>query len=221
MSFFARLGYDIVSPLIALWDAFINSLPGVLGGILILIFGYLLGEVLELLIIRGLHKIKFNKFIHSFKISKNLEKFDVSHFIGVLIKWYVFVIFLAPAASIAKMGTLSILLLDLARWVPHFLVAVLIVVFGWLAADVMGTRVEATKVKSKHMASLLVKTFIMVFVLVIALDQLKVNLTLLHETYVILLSAIAFGVALAIGIGFGLAMKDDAKKVIKNIRKKL
>lgn len=221
MSYFADLGQSIVFPLIALWQDFLNVLPGIIGGLLILIFGYLLGEVIEILIIKGLEKIKFNKFIHKLKISKELEKFDLSHFFGVLIKWYIFVVFLLPAARLMELTTLTPLLIDLARWVPQFLIAVLIVVFGWVAADVLGARIESTKFKTKHLISVIVKSFVLLFVLVIALDQIGINLALIEQTYVILLSAVAFGSALAFGLGYGLAMKDEAKKSIKNIKKKL
>jgi ABC-type uncharacterized transport system permease subunit len=104
---------------------------------------------------------------------------------------------------------------------PKFLVAVLIVLFGWIAVDVLSSRIESTKIKSKHMVSVLTRVVLLAFVFVIALDQIGVNLILLHETYLILLSAIGFGFALAIGIGFGLAMKDDAKQAIRNIKKKI
>lgn len=221
MSFFPRLGQSIVLPLIALWETFLDALPGLLGGILILVFGYLLGEVIEILVIKGLNKVKFDKFIHKLNISKNFEKFDISKFIGVLLKWYIFVIFLAPAASLARMGTLSVLLLDLARWVPHFILAIIIVLFGWIAADVLGSKIESSKAKSKHLASTLIRLFVFLFILVIALDQVGVNLRFLQQVFLIILSAFAFGAALAIGIGFGLAMKDDAKKVTRKMLKKL
>ncbi len=221
MSWFANAGYDMVSPLVALWNSFIGALPGFLLGLLILVFGYLFGEVLEILIIKGLKKIKFNKFIHKLNISKTLESFDISHFIGVLVKWYIFVIFLLVAASGARLGEFSIYLRSFAQWAPKFLLAILIVVFAWVAIDVIATKIESTKVKSKHLISWIVKTVLILYVLVNALDLIGLELVLLHQTFIILLSAFAFGVALAIGIGFGLAMKDDAKKTVKSIFKKL
>jgi hypothetical protein len=68
---------------------------------------------------------------------------------------------------------------------------------------------------------MLTKTILLAFVFVIALDQIGVNLILLHETYLIILSAAALGCALAVGIGFGLALKDDAKAMIRNVKKKM
>ncbi|MFT4303732.1 MAG: mechanosensitive ion channel family protein [Candidatus Woesearchaeota archaeon] len=221
MSYFVKLGESIVLPLTALLESFLNLFPGLLGGILILIFGYLLGEVIEIMIIKGLEKAKFNKFIHNLKISKELEKFDLSHFIGVLVKWYIFIIFLLPAARLMQLTTLTPLLMDFARWAPLFLLAVLIVVFGWIGADVLGSRIESTKLKYKHAISVTVRAFVILMILVIALDQIGINLSIIEQTYLILLSAAAFGTALALGLGFGLALKEDAKKTIKEIKKKL
>ena len=145
-----RIGQLVVAPLIALSRDFFEALPAVIGGLIVLAFGYLLGEVLEIVIIKGLKKLKVDNFIHSLKISKNLEKFEIPHFVGVMVKWYVFVVFLVPAASLAGLGNMTILLVDFARWVPNFILAVFIVLFGWIGADVLVNKIEATKVKSDY-----------------------------------------------------------------------
>lgn len=220
MNFFSRMGQDIVLPLQALWDSFIYAIPYVIGGIIVLLFGYLLGEVLEVIAIKILKKVKFNEFIHNLKISKNLERFDISHFLGVLLKWYVFIIFLVPAASLAKLGELSVLLIDFARWVPSFILAILIVLFGWIAADVLANKIESTKIKSRHFVSMFVKLVIFIFIFAVALEQIGVAVAFLHQVFLVILAALAFGFALAVGLGFSYAMKDDAKKMLKDIRKK-
>jgi hypothetical protein len=221
MNFFVNLGQNIVLPLIALWDVFINALPGILGGLLIVIFGYLLGGLVEHIVIKVLKNIRFEKFIHSFDISNHFKKFDISHFLGVLLKWYIFVIFLVPAASMARLGALSLLLLDFAKWFPDFLLAITIIVFGWIGADVLDGKIQATKIHSKEIAGMVVKTIIFLFISVIALSQIGVNIILLQQTFIIILSAIALGFALAVGIGFGLGMKDDAKQIVRKLRKKI
>ena len=220
-SAFGKIGLNIVSPLVALWDSFVNALPNVIGGIIVLLFGYLLGEVLGALLVKGLKKAKFEKFIHGMKISTHLEKFDLSHFFGVLLKWYVFIVFLLPAARLAELGELTIILMDFARWMPHFILAILVILFGWIGADIVANKIESTKIKSKHLASTSAKVLIIVFIGAIALEQIGVNLELLRTTFLLIVGALSFGFALAMGLGFGLAMKDDAKKMIKTIKKKL
>ncbi len=220
MSFFAQLGQDIVLPLIGLWDNLVTTLPGLIGGLLIIFFGFLLAEVVQVLIIKGLKKINFDKFLHSLKISKKLEHFDVIHFIGVLLKWYILVVFLVPAASMAGLGRVSVLLIEFARWIPLFIIAAFIMVFAWIGSDVLGMKIEATKIKEKHLMSWFVRTFIILFALVIALEKVGVSLALMNISYIILLSSFAFGIALAFGIGFGFAFKEDAKKAIKHVKKK-
>jgi hypothetical protein len=216
-----RTGQSVVSPLVALWDSFIVALPNVIGGLIILAFGYLLGEVLEVIFIKGLKKLKFDEFIHNLKISKNLERIDLSHLFGLILKWYVFVIFLVPAASLARMGMLSVLLMDFARWVPNFILGVLILLFGWVAADVVCNKIDTTKIKSKHLLAMVTKAVILIFTIAIALEHIGINVEILKQTFLLLLSAAALGVGLAIGIGFGLGMKDDAKKILRNIGKKI
>jgi len=220
MSFFARLGQSIVLPLIELWNSFISTLPYVLGGMLIAIFGYLLGSVIGVISENILKRLHFNSFVHRLELSPILEKIDLDHFVGTLLKWYVFVVFLVPAASLARLGEVSVLLLDFARWVPDLILGVLIVLFGWIAFDIVAHKVEHTRIHSKKAISLFVRILGAVIVFVIALENIGVNVTLIQQTFLILLTAFAFGVALAIGIGFGLGMKDDAKKFVQEFKQK-
>lgn len=221
MDFFSRVGQSIVLPMIALWEAFLEALPYFLGGLLIIVFGYLLGCVLENLLERFLKRIHFDHFLHKLNISRRLQHFDFPHLFGVLLKWYVVVIFLVPAASLAKLGTVSILLIDFARWVPDLILGILIVIFAWLGTDVLLHKIEMTKVPYKVMVGHIVQVVLMSFAIVIALDQIGINVSLIYQVFIILLAAVAFGIALAIGIGFGLGMKDEAKTVMRKISKKL
>ena len=221
MSFFAQIGQNMVLPLVALWESFLAALPYVLGGILIVIFGYLLGAVVEAIVIKILRKVRFDEFIHKLEFSRVLKHLDHSHLIGVMLKWYIFVVFLIPAASLARLGTLSVLLIDFARWVPQLILAILIVLFGWVAIDILAHRIEEMRMRSRHIVAVLTKTILFAFVVVIALDQIGINLTLVHQTFLILLAGLSLGIGLAVGIGFGHAIKDDAKKTVKSIRKKM
>jgi hypothetical protein len=221
MGFFDQLGMDIVAPLVGLWNAFVVALPYVIGGLIVLAFGYLLGEVLEVVLISFLKKIKFNEFIHGLKISPKFESFDMAHLIGVIIKWYVFVIFLAPAASLAKLGSFSEILMDFARWLPSLMVGLVILLLGWIGADIVANKINDTKIKSKGFVANLVKITLLVFVLIVSLEEVGVKLTLIHEILIILFASIALGISLAFGIGFGLALKDEASSLIKGVKKKL
>jgi hypothetical protein len=221
MSFFVRLGQNIVLPLIALGEEFLIALPNIIGALLILLFGYLLGGLLEHIVVKFLKKTNFDKFIHSLNISKNLKKIDIVHILGVLLKGYIFIVFLIPAASMARLGSLTLLLLDFARWFPNFLLAILIILFGWVGADIIDSKIMATNINSKNLVSITTKTIIFLFILVIALSQMGVNTGLLQQTFIIIISALAFGFALAIGIAFGLGMKDEAKQMVKKLKKKM
>jgi small-conductance mechanosensitive channel len=93
--------------------------------------------------------------------------------------------------------------------------------FGWVAADVVCNKIDTTKIKSKHLLAMVTKAVILIFTIAIALEHIGINVEILKQTFLLLLSAAALGVGLAIGIGFGLGMKDDAKKILRNIGKKI
>ena len=57
--------------------------------------------------------------------------------------------------------------------------------------------------------------------IMIALEQIGVNISIAENTFLILVGAVALAFALAVGIGFGLAMKDEAKNILKQIKRKI
>ncbi|MFT4343867.1 MAG: mechanosensitive ion channel family protein [Candidatus Woesearchaeota archaeon] len=221
MSYFARIGESMVLPLVGLWEHFLEVLPYVLGGLLVAIFGFLLGAVVEAFVVKALRKFRFDEFMHKLEFSRVLKHFDHAHLIGVLLKWYIFVVFLVPAASMARLGTLSVLLIDFARWVPHLMLAILIVLFGWIGIDILVHKIESMKMRSRHVVAVAVQTILFAFVVVIALEQIGINLTIVQQTFLILLAGLSLGLGIALGIGFGNAIKDDAKRMIKDVRKKM
>jgi hypothetical protein len=221
MSFMSQVGQSVVNPFVSIYATFVEALPYILAAILILAFGFLLAELMEIVVLKLLNKLKVNEFLQGLNISDHVHKIDVVHILGAIVKWYIFVIFLAPAASIAGLGSFTVMLMDFARWVPHLIVGLLIVLLGWIGADILGSKIEATKIESKNLVSLILRTVIIVFVVAIALEEVGVNVSLLHQTFLIILGSVGLGFALALGIGFGLAMKDDAAKVVKKISKRI
>lgn len=216
----AEIGASIVQPVQNIWDGLVTVIPGVISAILVLIIGYLLGSVLGNIVRRACAKLKVDSWLlHKIKLKSWLGEFKVSDFIGLVTKWYVFVLFFSSAADLIRLNALADLLTTLAVWIPNLIGAIIIAFAGFCAAEYVSSVVKSTKAKHGKIIGDATKFLIIIFVVLIALEQIGVEIGVARNSFLIILSGIVFGLALAFGIGFGLGMKDDAKKSISRFKK--
>lgn len=212
----------ITSPVQSLWQGLLYSIPGILAMIVILIVGYIVAVILGTIVEKLLHKLNADKWLlEKTNMSKLLGKFRLSRFLGLITKWYVFVMFLPAAADTVNLNTWASFLNDLARWIPNIIVGVIIALIGILAADYASARITELKAKGAGAIALAAKTVIIIFAALMALRQIGVDVRIAESSFLIVVSGIMLALALMFGIGFGLAMKEEAKKTIKKVKKKL
>ena len=107
-----------------------------------------------------------------------------------------------------------------SEWLPNLIAAAVILVLGVIAADVIADKMLHAKRKGVKLLSSVVRWVIIIYTLLIAAQQVGINVTLATNTALIIVGALAVGLAIALGIGFGAAFKDEAKNIIRAIKKK-
>ena len=222
MVFLQKLGASIVDPLYSLWQGLVHIVPGIIAAIIILLFGYLVAVVVSNIVEKFLVKVKLDNFLlKKTNMKRVIGAFKLSQFLSVITKWYLFILFLPPAANVIYLTPLAHFFLEVARWVPNVIVGVIIALIGFMAADYIGLKIKETKAKSSHIVSMFVKTVVIIFVLLIALDQIGLRVSIAQSSFLIILAGVMLAIALMIGIGFGLGLKEEAKKIIKDMKKKV
>lgn len=214
----------LIDPLVSSVNSILSAIPGVIFSILVLAIGYAIAYFVELIIHRGLLFINFDKLInHYTKASKFLGKLDFSWFLAWISKWYVFILFLPPAAGLIsdKLSQLSDFFLLLAAWLPNLIAAILLGLVGFIGADYFASRIVKTKARYARVVADIIKILIIVFTLILVLKQIGLDVTLVENSLLILLAGITFAIALALGVGFGLGLKNEAEKIVKDWRKKI
>jgi len=218
MVFIEETGQALINPMINLWNSFVRIIPGLIGAIIVLIVGYIIGWIVGFAVKKVLHKAKADKLVmKDATLEKVAGNFELSNFLGLIVKWYIFVLFLTPAASLIYLRELSDFLIRAAFWIPNLIAAVLLALIGLLVADYVYTKVHEIKAKSSAIIATIIKVVIIVFTLIIALSQLGIDVSVAESSFLIILA----GIMLALAIGFGLGLKEEAKSAIKNIKKKL
>jgi len=208
----------ITTPLMQLWAGFIQHFPGVVAAILILILGYLIGALLGSVVRRLLVRTKVLEIaVKKMNLGKEIQKWDISGFFALIVKWYVFLVFLNPAAQVVTLSGLSGFLADVALWIPNIILAVIIVMAGYILADYIGAKICETRAKKSSLMANAAKAIVWVFVLLVALAQIGIDISVAESTFLIVLSGIMLGFAIAFGLGF----KEEARKVMKEFWKKI
>ena len=201
------------------WLKFIDYLPQLVAGFLIVLFGLIVVKIF----------IKFIKFFFKFfplkelakkykLISEEETKIWESVFLEV-IKVIVFLVFLMPAFEVWGLNKATILLNQLINFLPNVIISIVIAFFGIIFANLGEKLVHSSfsKIKTRKFLGFLAKAIILFFTALIILNQLGVAQDLIR----ILFAGIIGMVAIAGGIAFGLGGKDTAKEVLESLKKNI
>jgi len=222
MAILNELGFSVMAPLKSLWYGLVQTVPGIVAAIILLIIGYIVALIIAYLVDKVLEQIKFDKWVlDKTHATKAFGKLQLSKFLALITKWYVFILFLPPAAALVQLRTLSAFLLAVAMWVPNVIIAVIIAMIGIGVAFYVEKKIVETKAKAASVLAMIAKVIIYIFTLLIVLDQIGIQIAVAQTSFLIILGGVMLAIAMVLGIGFGLAFKDEAKGLIKDVKKKL
>ena len=211
-------GSQLGSVFSTLWQSTLGVIPGIVGAVIILLIGWLVGWFLSYAVEKALSKMNLDKIvIEKTGIKDMLGKFKLSHFLALVVKWYVFILFFPPAAEVVELNSFSSLLVNLSLWVPNIIAAVFVAIFGILVANYTKKKVQNMSFHNSGFVGGFARFVILLFAFLIALEQIGINISLARESFLIVLAGIVF----ALSLGFGLGMRDDAKALVKKWRKKI
>lgn len=208
-----------------LWLSFIDFIPRFIGAVIVFAIGWIIAVALSNVVRRIVEFIQLDVLVEKLNIHKVFERADVdfkiSNLVGWLVKWFLIVAFLIAAADILQWDQVTNFLRDVALYIPQVFVAVIILVAGMVAADfvhqVVRKAVKSTGILSPHFVGGVAKWAILIFSVIVALDQLDIGRTLLNT----LVQGFVAMLAIAAGLAFGLGGKDHASRLLDRVRKDL
>lgn len=165
-----------------------------------------------------LEKLTEKTGIWKFVSNANFKQ-STSWVIAALFYWIVYLIWLNIAFDTMWLTTVSTLISDLISYIPNLFIAVILIVIGSYAAkfvkDVTDGAMVTANVEEHKWVGHVGYIVVMVFAIITALKQAKIDISFLTEN----LNTIVMGIMLALGLAFGLWGKDKAKEVIEKYMK--
>ena len=202
---------------------FIAVFPALLAAFLVLVIGWAIAALVGGVVARLVNLLWIEKLVERLRIKDAFShmglKLNFAGLIGWLVKWFLIIAFLIAAADILGWDQVTSFLKDVALYIPQVFVAVVILVAGIVAADfvfkVVSKAVKSAGLVSSGFVSGVAKWAVLIFSVLVALDQLDIGRTLLNT----LVQGFVATVAIGAGLAFGLGGKDHAGRFLDRIRK--
>ena len=197
-----------------------GALPGMLGAIFILLFGWLLARLISAGIIRLLKLVKFDKFSEKIKFTNFLSRANVSlspsGLIGKFIYWILLLLVIISASDAMGWNALSNEISKLLNFLPNLLVAIIFFVVGIYIAsfvrDVIRGTTNSLGISAGKLISTAVYYLLFIIVTLTALDQAGVDTSIITSNLLMILGAILAAAA----ISYGFASKDVLANILAN-----
>lgn len=204
----------------------LTSLPGmalaVLIFVLIIVLGWVVATLLAMAFSRALKVVKLEEFLKTHKVEDSLGTVKISDVLAKIVKYYVFLVFLQLAVSAVQLGAITQYLNEVLIVVPAFigggLIVLLSVIFGEYLKEMIAELSKSPLVKLTARATKVVVIYVGV---TMGLATAGFDTMLITGIFMTVLQALVFGIALGVGIAFGLGGQDDARDIIKSGRKNL
>jgi len=208
-----------------MWQSFLTFIPELIGALIVIIIGWFVSIALGKIITELLRRIKFDKLFESGAwknaLSKAKWKVDPSRFIGSIVKWVLFIVFLKAAVEILGLKQFAVFMGDIVMWLPNLIVAAAIFVVTVIVSEylpkIIRAAAEGMKINYSHFIEKIVRVSIWIFASLAILIQLGIA----EGMFMTLFTGFVAFLVIAGGLAFGLGGKDLASEVLENLKKKV
>lgn len=177
--------------------------------LVILLIGWLIAKMVKVLVTKLLKAVKLDDLSKRIELDNLLGKggisYGLSELIGVIFYWLVLLVTFVVAVNAIGLTIAAELLNRIVLYVPNIIAAIFILILGMFMATLLKNIVQTatTNAGLSHgkLLSKTVEVVVMIFVVMIALEQLNIAARLIELVISIVLAS--FGLAFAIAYGFG------------------
>lgn len=175
----------------------------------VLAVGWLAAKVTRFAIERALRAVNLNVLTERSGMDGILKlggfRTDTVGIFGLIAYWVVMLAAMIIALNGIGLTYITELLRQVVLFVPHLLVALLILAFGAYFARFIGATVSTycrnVGIQDAEALGKIAHYAVIAFVVLIGFDQLGVGGAIIRESFLIVLAGLVFGVALAFGLG--------------------
>ena len=184
-----------------------QTLPALLGALVILFAGYLLAKVLERLTERGLRRIRLNHMLQRGGVIQAVERsgthVNPTRVLANLVFWLVMFTVILLAANALGLDSLANVVSTLVSYIPSVIAAIVIILVGIVLGGFVGGLIGASAgaVHGGRALARLGRGGVILLAVFMALQELGIATDIVTTAFAILFGAIALALALSFGLG--------------------
>jgi Conserved TM helix len=209
----------VMTSLAAALAIFLGAIPKVIGFALIVIVGWLIASAVATAVASLLRAVRFNDLARRSGFADFVDKMgirqDAAGFLANVAKWFIRLIVLVSAFDALGMPAVSQVLQSLLMWLPNLVVALVVLVIAGLAANALASLVRGATAESglgnPDVLATTARVAVWAFGIVVAVNQIGIAKELVNTLFM----ATMGGLALALGLAFGLGGRDTAGQIVR------
>jgi len=190
-------------------ERFTDIVPEALLAIFVVLIGWIVASVLQMLVLRILRFFAIDKLAGKTPLERLLKDIGIrrglTDILGLLVFWLAILLTLTFAADLLELSQVSYALSIVTGYIPQAIAALLIIVFGMLLARFLQVlseqALERAKIVGGHVVGRVVYIIVFVFVTIAAIEQLGIKLQFVTTNAVIIITGcvVLLGVAIIVG----------------------
>jgi len=212
MNLIDALQQAVVQSLVDLFEGVILWVPKLVGALVLFVFGLLLAKVARDLSGIFLDKIQFDRRLNRFDVKDVLKKvgvdLTVAEVISLGIYWIVLLAFIQSAVGLLGVVFITKFINILLTYIPELVAAMLVFLSGMVIAYYTARLVK--KFTKKQYPVRAAEGIIILLTIVIAVDQLGIDVSLINKIIIVVIT----GIVAALAIAFGFGGREKAKQII-------
>ena len=218
----------ILEPIRGFLVELVAFLPRLLSSLVLIICGLLTAWLLKKVCIWIVRSLQGDSLAEKVGLAPALRKLrindPVSRLTGRLVYWLVLVSFLIISLNALRVPTVEDLMSTFFLYLPNFIVAVLILVLGYLIGNFLGRASLITLVNADVSIASFLSTFVRITVYIVATTMALELLGIGKDTVLVAFAIVFGGIVLALSIAFGIgghkAAGDYIEKKLREEKEK-
>ncbi|MBQ2312547.1 MAG: hypothetical protein II183_00085 [Elusimicrobiaceae bacterium] len=219
----AELYNKTKEPFVVLFNKSVDLLPGIIGALLMLFLGLLLSRWTSTLTKALLTKFKLDESTEKIGVNELLSRIGLgkspTYVLTFVFSWAVMIIFIMLAADFLHLPVISIILEKFLLFIPKLIACIIILfagaIFGRFVERLVLNSARANKVRGGVFIARIVNIVVLVFAVLLALQQININFVLINQVIVIVLASLGLGFGLALGLGAKGVVEDYLRDLVK------
>lgn len=207
----AMVFQDIGIVLSNLTEQTVNFLPALVGAIILLVIGLVLGKVFGRVVNEVLDRLRVDYYV----TENEKHPVSISGLFALITRWWIYIAFITAAIGVLGIIELTQWMRNILDFVPSIIGAAITIIVGYVLGEYIKRQLKKTKEIYAMITGKIVFFFIMYVAVAIALGILNIPAGLVNNILLVIIAALSFGLALALGLGLKDAISDISKRYVK------